>query len=126
MGRGMGRGRMSGDPAADLQPQPSSPPQPEASPELDALKAQAREVEAQLAALNDQIARLGQVPASPRLVAVVDDQRCLGCGRCIQSCPAGAITLNALAVIDAVKCTACGQCVVVCPQGAVVLRAWRG
>jgi len=117
---------MAGEPIPDLPPQPAAPPQPEASPELDALKSQAREVEAQLAALNDQIDRLGQAPAAPRLVAVVDDQRCLGCGRCIQACPAGAITLNALAAIDAGKCTACGQCVVVCPQGAVVLRAWRG
>jgi ferredoxin len=117
---------MAGEPIPNLPPQPAAPPHPEASQELDALKAQARDVEAQLAVLNDQIVRIGQAAASPRLVAVVDDQRCLGCGRCIQACPVVAITLNAVAAIDPGKCTACGQCVVVCPQGAVVLRAWRG
>lgn len=60
MGGGMGRGRMADEPISNLPPQPTAPPQPEAAPELDALKAQAREVEAQLAALNDQIARIGQ------------------------------------------------------------------
>lgn len=125
MGRGTGRGRTVGDPVPDPQPQPTSPPQSEASQELDALKAQAREVEAQLAALKDQIARLGQAAASPRLVAVVDNQRCLACGRCIQLCPVAAITLTTIAIIDADKCTACGQCVAVCPQEAIVLKAWR-
>ena len=79
-GRGMGRGRMAGQPTGNLPPQPAASPHPEASQQLDALKAQAREVEAQLAALNDQVARIGQTPNSPRLVAAVDDQQCLGCG----------------------------------------------
>ena len=125
MGRGMGRGRMARDPAPDLQPQPTSQPQPDAAQELDVLKAQARAVEAQLAALRDQIGRIGQAATSPRLVAVVDAQRCLGCGRCVEFCVAGAITLSTVAIIDVRKCTACGQCVAVCPQEAIVLKAWR-
>ncbi len=125
MGRGMGRGRMALDPSPNLQPQPPSPPQPDAVQELDALKAQTQAVETQLAALKAEISRMEPVAAAPRLVAVVDHQRCLACGRCIQFCPSGAITLNTVAAIDSRKCTACGQCVAACPQEAIVLKAWR-
>lgn len=124
-GQGVGRGRMARDPAPARQPQPTSPSRPETAQELDALKAQAREVEAQLAALKDEIGQIAQTSTVPRLIAIVDEERCLACGRCVESCPAGAITLDAVAVVDTGKCTGCGQCVVTCPQEAIVLKGWR-
>jgi pyruvate formate lyase activating enzyme len=75
--------------------------------------------------LNHQIEQTGQEPATPPLVAVLDVERCLGCGRCLQACPAGAITLSTVIAIDVGRCTGCGQCVVVCPQGAISLKARR-
>jgi predicted Fe-Mo cluster-binding NifX family protein/ferredoxin len=121
MGRGMGRGGAFASPVPDLQPQPTPQPQADSAAELAALKAQARAVEEQLTALNE---RMGQMQNATvrRLVAVVDADRCSGCGLCVQVCAAGAITVNGAAKIDVGKCTACGQCVAQCPQGAIVLR----
>lgn len=123
MGMGMGMGQNSG--IADLPPGPQPPPsqqfQPNAAQEIETLKAQARAVEQQLAALNAQIGVVQQGAGNPRPVAVVDADRCIGCGLCIQVCPAGAITLNTVARVDVGKCIACGQCAAECPQEAIAI-----
>jgi ferredoxin len=42
---------------------------------------------------------------------------CQGCGRCMERCRAGAITIeNSRAVADQMKCTRCGYCAAVCPD----------
>lgn len=43
---------------------------------------------------------------------------CNGCGRCAESCPAGAISKGELRGADPQKCISCMRCVVNCPQGA--------
>lgn len=44
-----------------------------------------------------------------------DEDRCVGCGNCVDVCPAEAITLEGgKAVTDRKKCTACGECVDYC------------
>lgn len=44
---------------------------------------------------------------------------CQGCGRCVQSCPAGALTLVGGAVKwDAERCCGCDTCIKVCPYHA--------
>ena len=46
---------------------------------------------------------------------------CIGCGKCVKTCPFEAITLeNNLAYIDPAKCRLCRKCVAVCPTGAIV------
>jgi ferredoxin len=45
--------------------------------------------------------------------------RIVGCSRCLEVCPAGAITpAGDHVVIDALVCAGCGQCAAVCPTGA--------
>jgi heterodisulfide reductase subunit A-like polyferredoxin len=60
-----------------------------------------------------------------RLVAVVDADKCTGCGICSGFCPSQAISVDAVATIDAKRCTGCGESVAVCAARAlsVTLRA---
>lgn len=69
--------------------------------------------------------------------AVIDQQKCIKCGRCEQACPYNAIVhydrpcaaacgVNAIgsdetnrAKIDYGKCVRCGMCIVACPFGAI-------
>ena len=57
----------------------------------------------------------------PRQVAVIDEQRCIGCTLCIQACPVDAIVGAAKqmhTVIEAL-CTGCELCVDPCPVGCI-------
>ncbi|MDY6970740.1 MAG: FAD-dependent oxidoreductase [Thermodesulfobacteriota bacterium] len=68
------------------------------------------------------------MPRGPRqnkgYTVVVDENRCRGCGRCIQACPHRAIIFhrNAVggwyAVVDEALCKGCGNCISVCPSNA--------
>ena len=50
----------------------------------------------------------------------IDENECVGCGACIDSCPEGAILMeNEKAAIDQDKCTFCGECFSACPQEAI-------
>ena len=49
----------------------------------------------------------------------VNKERCVGCGVCVDVCPAGAISMdNGKAVISG-QCVDCSRCVQVCPQRAI-------
>ncbi len=51
----------------------------------------------------------------------VDRERCVGCGVCVERCPAGAISMReGKAEIEMEKCIRCGQCHDFCPQGAIM------
>jgi len=45
---------------------------------------------------------------------------CTGCGYCLLSCPAEAVTSDGWASIDDEKCTRCGICSTVCPNDAIL------
>jgi predicted Fe-Mo cluster-binding NifX family protein/ferredoxin len=125
MGRGLGRGGALANSTPGLQTQATPQPQPDSAQVLAALKAQARAVAEQLAALNERMGQIRQDVTPRRLIAAIEADQCTGCGLCIQVCPPGAITVNGKAKIDASKCTACGECVAECPQGAIALKKAR-
>ena len=73
--------------------------------------------------------------------SVIDQKKCIKCGKCISVCPYGAITklerpcaracgMNAIesdeygrAEINKDKCVSCGMCLVNCPFGAISDKA---
>jgi Fe-S-cluster-containing hydrogenase component 2 len=56
----------------------------------------------------------------------VDKEKCVGCGACVNVCPAGAISIedNKAEISD--KCLDCGRCAQVCPVGAIYPGAQSG
>lgn len=50
----------------------------------------------------------------------VDEDKCIGCGICIDECPVDTISIeNDTAWIDMAGCIHCGRCHDVCPEDAV-------
>ncbi|MBN2024363.1 MAG: 4Fe-4S binding protein [Pirellulales bacterium] len=57
------------------------------------------------------------------MAAIVDKEKCTGCGECVESCPLGAIELqDDVAVVDPETCGDCGACVDVCPVEAISME----
>ena len=119
MGRGMGMGAPmnmpSTGPAAGLT-QDIGLQNPEQ--ELAALKQQAELLEQKKRQLNN---RITQLESGRKAVAVVDSEKCTGCGICADVCPADAIKVNGQAIVNAEACTGCAVCVMECPNEAIVL-----
>ncbi len=57
--------------------------------------------------------------AAPQLL--LNAVRCMGCERCIQTCPGCHSVQQGQHVYDPTCCSACGRCVDVCPTGALEL-----
>ena len=57
----------------------------------------------------------------PELMAFQD--KCIGCGRCLEVCPSEAIAATDLgkALVDLSRCTACAQCAEACPSEAMIM-----
>lgn len=56
------------------------------------------------------------------MAAVVDKDKCAGCGACEGECPVQAIKVaDGKATVDADTCVSCGACTGVCPCEAITL-----
>lgn len=70
----------------------------------------------------------------PKMVAVIDEQRCIGCTLCIQACPVDAIVGAAkqMHTVVAGECTGCDLCRPPCPVDCIDMvpvqqdiRTWK-
>jgi electron transport complex protein RnfB len=62
-----------------------------------------------------------QGPVKPKALAVIDEQRCIGCTLCIQACPVDAILGAAkfMHTVIASECTGCELCLPPCPVDCI-------
>ena len=144
MGRGRGNGRGLGRGQGYLPLAGSSPPAPEprdAAQRVQALKAQAQDMMDQFSAITQRIAEIEATRTNAsapmkrqsktdshgarmfrRMIAVIDQERCMCCALCVDVCPEQAISMNHTVAIDSSSCTGCGSCVNECPNEAISFR----
>jgi electron transport complex protein RnfB len=60
----------------------------------------------------------------PRRVAWIDEERCIGCAKCLPACPVDAIVgaMRYTHTVIEVQCTGCKLCLPPCPVDCIVLR----
>ncbi len=52
----------------------------------------------------------------------IDQERCTGCGACVEVCPTGALYLvEGKAAVDGALCYECEACLAACPSEAIIL-----
>jgi Na+-translocating ferredoxin:NAD+ oxidoreductase subunit B len=58
------------------------------------------------------------------LVAFIDEDRCIGCARCLPACPVDAIvgSHRFMHTVIARQCTGCERCLAPCPVDCITLR----
>jgi uncharacterized Fe-S center protein len=66
--------------------------------------------------------REGKLEQHTDISPVVYMETCIGCGKCVEICPADAITLREKkATVDNGKCIGCANCIAVCPTEAITV-----
>lgn len=81
---------------------------------------------AQASAASSRAIRLmnkGEYAIAP-VVAFVHDDRCNGCGECIEHCPLGALIPSQIVSVNEAVCRGCGSCIASCPRDALDLHCY--
>ena len=84
--------------------------------------------EATMLAMADLLGRepveVGEVEEKPKSIALIDEQECIGCTKCISACPVDAIlgATKQLHGVIASECTGCGLCVDTCPVDCIHMQ----
>lgn len=60
----------------------------------------------------------GELALDP-VVAMVDQEKCIGCQLCVETCPSKAISVDKTAFVDEASCKGCGTCAAACPVDAI-------
>ncbi|MDR3233006.1 MAG: 4Fe-4S binding protein [Planctomycetaceae bacterium] len=56
------------------------------------------------------------------MAVAIDQNKCVGCGECVQQCPLDALKIeDAKAAVDEGTCAECGACIDACPEKAIAL-----
>lgn len=123
-GRGMGMapGAGMGSSSGNFGAAQSSAPQGSRQ-ELDQLKHQAEMLKQQKQEIDK---RISEMESGRKAAAFVQEDKCTGCGICVDICPVNAINLNNKAVVNTGLCTACAACVPECPNGAIIITQQKG
>ena len=64
---------------------------------------------------------IANVVAHSAFVNRVEEDLCIACEDCLDSCQFDALFLDLVAQVDEVRCVGCGVCVLACPEGALGL-----
>lgn len=63
--------------------------------------------------------KLGKLEMHSGSKPIIDKDKCITCGLCVENCNQEAIYLEEKAIINYDKCVGCGECIVVCPKKAI-------
>lgn len=66
----------------------------------------------------------GAIYADENGIKKVDQEKCIGCGACVNACPWHMPTVNPVTSKSS-KCVQCGACVAGCPSGALSIIPWE-
>jgi ferredoxin len=119
--RNMPRGRRRDIRTGSLWPGITVPESSNRENELMILKQRIQLISQKLERIKKRI-EIKELKPGGKIVAVVDEEECAGCGICYDVCPQGAISMYITEKIDSSKCTACLECVNRCPRGAIAIK----